>query len=103
MEESNYILFAGGDALEYWSKPMHKKCSMTSIWGCLFGMCGSYDQFFDSPHIPDCAHMYAFRKHRLLRMQSHQFETPSPVLTLLVCHSFFMLFYLRNSKVYDSL
>ena len=62
MEGSNYILYAGGDALEYWSKPMHKKCSMTSIWGYLFGMCGSYDQFFDSPHIPDCAHMYAFRK-----------------------------------------
>ena len=61
MEGSNDIFLAGDNALGYLARPMHKKYSMTFIWGYLFSTCGSYDQFFDPPHIPPSVHMYAFR------------------------------------------
>ena len=33
MEENNDIFLAGGDALVYLAEPMHKKCSITFVWG----------------------------------------------------------------------
>ena len=38
---------------------------------------------------------------RLLGMWPQQFDTPSTFLTLLVCHSFLILVYLKNSEIYD--
>ena len=60
MEGNNDIFLAGDDALGYLTGPVHKKYSMTFIWGHPFSLCGSYDRFFDPSHIPSCAHMYAF-------------------------------------------
>ena len=33
MEENNDIFLAGGDALVYWTGPMHKKNFTTFVWG----------------------------------------------------------------------
>ena len=33
LEENNYIFLGGGDPLVYLAKPMHKKCSITFVWG----------------------------------------------------------------------
>ena len=61
MEGNNDIFPAGDDRLRYLARPMHNKHSMTFIWGHPFSTCESYDQFFDSSHIPPYAHVYAFR------------------------------------------
>ena len=42
---------------------------------------------------PPCLHMY---------VGSYRFDTPSPFLTLLVCHIILILFYFRNSEVQES-
>ena len=36
MEENNDILLAGGDALVYLTRPIHKKYPTTYVWGHLF-------------------------------------------------------------------
>ena len=36
MEENNDIFLAGGDALVYLARPMHKKYSTTFVWGHSF-------------------------------------------------------------------
>ena len=57
MEEDNNIFFAGGDALVYLTKPIHKKYSTISIFGYPFSMYVSYDRFFN-PSL--CTHLYTF-------------------------------------------
>ena len=49
MEENNDIFLAGGDALVYLAKPLHKKYSTTFVWGHPFSTYVSYDQFFNPP------------------------------------------------------
>ena len=88
MEGNNNIFLVGDDALGYLAQLMYKKYSMTFIWDHLFSKCGSYDQFLGSLHIPlvrTCKHL---EYPCLLHMWSHQFDAPSSVLSLLVCHSF---------------
>ena len=59
------IFFANDDALGYLTGPMHKKYSITFIWGYPFSTCGSYERFFDPSHThPLCGHMCAFRVSR---------------------------------------
>ena len=103
MERNNDIFFAGDYALGYLDGPLHEKYSTTFIWRHEFSRCVSYDQFFDYLHIPlrhKCTHLEYLR---LLCMLSHGFDTPFPVLTLLVCHNFLEdCFFLRNSEIYDS-
>ena len=41
MEGNNDIFFAGDDALKYLAGPVHKKYSMTFIWGHPFDTCRS--------------------------------------------------------------
>ena len=41
MEGNNDIFFAGADALKYLAGPVHKKYSMTFIWGHPFDTCRS--------------------------------------------------------------
>ena len=43
MEENNDIFLGGGDALVYLAGLMHKKCSITFVWGQTFSMYVSYD------------------------------------------------------------
>ena len=44
LEEDNYIFLAGGNALVYLAKPMHKKCSTAFAWGHPFSTYVSYDR-----------------------------------------------------------
>ena len=44
MEE---IFFAGGDALVYLAKQMHKNCSITFVWGHPFSTYLSHDLIFN--------------------------------------------------------
>ena len=46
MEESNDIFVAGGDALVYLAKPMHKKYSKTFVRNHPLSTYISYDRFF---------------------------------------------------------
>ena len=52
MEGGNNIFVAGVDVLGYLSGPMHKKYSMTFIWGHQLSTRGSYYGFFNLSHIP---------------------------------------------------
>ena len=61
MEGNNDIFLTGDNALGYLAGPMHKKYTMTFIWGHPLSTCRPYDQFFDPSDIPPCAYMYAFR------------------------------------------
>ena len=45
MEENSDIFLAGGDALLYLAKPMHKKYPTTFVWDHPFVLYLSYDQF----------------------------------------------------------
>ena len=47
MEENNYIVIAGGDALVYLAEPMHKKYSTIFVWSHPFSIYVSYDRFFN--------------------------------------------------------
>ena len=44
MEENNNIFLAGGNALVYLAIPLHKKYSVTLVWGNSFSMYISYDK-----------------------------------------------------------
>ena len=101
MEGNKDIFLACDDTLGYLAGSMHEKYSMTFIWGHSFSTCGSYDQCFDPSRIPPCVQMYAFRVPLPLRSDLIDLISPSAVLTLLVCHSFLISFYLRNSEIYD--
>ena len=46
MEENNDIFLAGGDALVYLAKPMHKKYSTIFVWSNPLIRYVSYDQMF---------------------------------------------------------
>ena len=59
MEEKNDIFLAGSDALVYLAGPMHKKYSITFVWGHPFSTYVSYDQFFNL--FPPCKYIYTFR------------------------------------------
>ena len=95
MEGNKNIFLAGDDALWYLAEPMHKKYSIYFA-----------DLMTDVsilPASPPCAHMYTLRvpppfAYVILLI----WYSPSPVLTLLVRHSFLILFYLRNSEIYGS-
>ena len=69
------------DALVYLARPMHKKYSTTFFWSHPFSTYVSYERFRVTPL---CVHDFI------------SFILSSPILTLLVCHSFLMLFYLKN-------
>ena len=76
-EENNDIFLAVDEDLGYLGRSMHRKDFMTFIWGHPFSSCGFYDRFFYPSHIPPCAHMYAFRVPRFLRIISHRDLIPS--------------------------
>ena len=57
MEENNDICLAGGDALVYFTEPVHKEYSTTLVWGHPFSTYVSYDKF--SNPIP-CTNLYTF-------------------------------------------
>ena len=61
IEGNNDIFSAGGDTLGYLAGPMHKKYSMTFIWGHPFSAVALMTNFFDPSYTPTCSHMYAFR------------------------------------------
>ena len=65
--------------------PMHKKYSTRFVWGHLFSTYVSYDRFFNPP--------FSVRDFIDLILSS-------PILTFLICQSFFILFYLRNSRIH---
>ena len=44
IEENNNIFLAGGNALVYLAIPLHKKYSVTLVWGNPFSMYISYDK-----------------------------------------------------------
>ena len=90
MEENNDIFLAGGDALVYLARSAHKKYSTTFVWGHLFSTYVSYDRFFNHP-VPYTPPPFCVRDFTNLILSS-------PILTLFVCHSFLILFYLRNSR-----
>ena len=57
MEENNSIFLAGGDAVVYLVKPMHKKYSAPCLGGHPFSTYVSYDRFFNpSPQVRICTH-----------------------------------------------
>ena len=89
MEENNDIFLAGGDALVYFTEPLHKKYSAIFVSGDPLCTYVSYDRFFNrhSPYTPFCVCDFI------------DLILSSPILTLLVCHSFLILFYLRNSRI----
>ena len=95
-EENKYIFPAGGDALVYLTGPMHKKYSTTFAWGHPFSTHVYQDRFFNP--FPPCTHMYSFRVIPFCLCDFIDLILFSPILTLLVCHSFRILFYLRNSR-----
>ena len=64
MEENNETFLAGGAALVYLARPVHKKYSTTFVWGHSFSTYVSYDQFFNPP--PLCTHRYVFRETPIL-------------------------------------
>ena len=68
MMEGNNIFLAIDDVLWYLAGTVHKRYSMTFIWGHQFSTCGSYDRIFDPFHIAQgriCTHL---EYPRLLRM-----------------------------------
>ena len=94
MEESNNISFSGGDALVYSAEPIHKKYYKTFVWGHPFSTHVPYDHFF-SP----CTSMHAFRVTPSCVCDFIDLILSSPILTLIVYHSFLILFYVRNSRI----
>ena len=57
MEENSDIFLAGGDALVYLAKPMHKKYSTKFVWRHPFSTYVSHDQFFNYPSpVRTCTH-----------------------------------------------
>ena len=62
MEENSDIFLAGGDALVYFARPVHKKFSTTFGWGHPFSTYVSLNQFFN--------YFYDF-----LRTWFYQFDT----------------------------
>ena len=96
-EENNDILLGGGDALVHLAGPVHKKYSATFVLGFPFSMYISYQRFFNLP-LP-CTHMYLIRVTPFFVRDFIDLVLSSPILTLLVCHSFLILFYLRNSRI----
>ena len=65
---NNDIFLASNDPLGHLGGPMHKKYSMTFIWGNPFSMCRPYDQFFDPSHISFVRTCRQFEYPRLLGM-----------------------------------
>ena len=57
MEENNVIFFAGGDAVLYLTKSMHKKSAATFAWGHSFSM---YYLMTDFSTPSFCTHLYTF-------------------------------------------
>ena len=47
MQENNDILLAGGDALVYLARAMHKKYSTIFVWAYPFATYVSYDRFLN--------------------------------------------------------
>ena len=65
-KENSNIFLAGGNALVYFAKPMHKKCSKTCFWGHPFVRTYLMTDFSTSPP-PPCTYMYTFIITPLLR------------------------------------
>ena len=102
MEEKNGIFLGGSDVLVYLVGPVHKRYSTTFVWGHPFSTFVFYDRFFNlpSPSSPSpCMHIYSFRVTPFYVRDFINLILSSPILTLLVCQSFLILFYLINSKI----
>ena len=68
IEGNNDIFSAGGDTLGYLAGPMHKKYSMTFIWGHPFSAVALMTNFLTLPTSP-LAHTCTYLEYpRLLRM-----------------------------------
>ena len=99
MEENNDIFVGGGDALVYLAGPMHKKYSTTFVWGHPFSTYYLMTDFSISPSLPlvrKCTHL---EKPPFCVRDFIDLILSSPILTLLVCHKFLILFFLRNSRI----
>ena len=63
MEENNDIFHGGGDAVVYLARTLHKKYSITFVWGHPFSTYVSYDRFPNPPPLPSrplvriCTHL----------------------------------------------
>ena len=58
MEENNDIFLAGDDALVYLAVPVHKKYSITFVWGHPFSTYISKDRFFNHLSLVSiCTHL----------------------------------------------
>ena len=64
-----------------------------------FSTCVSYDLFFNLPP-PLCVYVRIQSNPPFYISDFIDFILSSPILTLLVCHSFLILFYLRNSRIH---
>ena len=96
-KENSNIFLAGGNALVYLAKPMHKKCSKTYFWRHPFVRTYLMTDFSNPPP-PPCTYMYTFRVTLFCVREVTNLTLSSPILTLLVFHSFLILFHLRNSR-----
>ena len=93
MMEENNIFLAGSDALMYLAGPMRKK--YTFVWGHPFSTYYLMTDFFNPP--PPCTHMYSFTITPFCVRDFIDLILFSPILILLVCHSFLILFYIRKN------
>ena len=101
MERNNDIFLAGDDALGHLTGPIHKKIPWHLFVAINLVRADLMTDFSILPTFP-CTHMYAFRVPQPFVYVISSILYSFNVLTLLVCDSFFILFYLRNSEIYDS-
>ena len=101
MEENNDIFLGDGNALVYLAGPIRNKYFTTIVSGYPFSTYVSYDRIFNPTPLPPrpfipCTHMYSFRVIPFCVRDFIDLILSSPILTRLVCHSFLILFYLKN-------
>ena len=97
----SFSCLAEGDALVYLAGPIHKKYSTTFVWGHPYSTYVFHDRFFNttpSPPLP-FTHRHAFRVTPFCVCDFIDLILSFPISTLLVCHTFLILFYLRNSGI----
>ena len=82
----------------YLTGTMLIKCSTTFVWGHPFSTYVSYDHFFNCP-----ARIYSNApppsSHFICLRDFIDLIPSTPISTLLVCHSFLILLYPRNSRI----
>ena len=97
MEENNDISLAGTDALVYWPEQGTKNIPQ-HLFGAIHLVLTYLMTNFSTP-LPRCKHKYASSVTPFCLCDFIDLILSSTILTLLICHSFLTLFYLRICRI----